>query len=414
MSRILILTYYFPPAGGAAVQRWHRFIPALITLGHQISVICPNRGAYPYLDESLLRELPNELRVIRTGRSSLLANWQKDGLLPYGNLNRSKNDSILRRLLIWIRLNLVIPDIRINWLPAALTAACKELRRFDYDLIITTGPPHSTHLCGLFLSNRFRKPWLADFRDPWSRIHYLYLANPSKITMKIHRYLERKVVNSASAVSVISHHISSELPDGNKHIFYNGYSDKDYSGIEYHKANVFRIKYIGQLTAGQNIKPLLKKLSDLDAEFSFIGTNGIDGYLSKANDPGRLKIIRKGFLKHKEAISEMVNAELLVLIINDYPGSKGMLTTKLFEYLASRTPILCLGDMESEAAQLICSYDAGLIVQDADDPAVLDFVKRSISAWQRDRYIRNTHDCSDLESSRQSAILDKLIRSISG
>jgi glycosyltransferase involved in cell wall biosynthesis len=335
MSRILILSYYFPPAGGAAVQRWHRFIPALISLGHEIRVICPNKGAYPYLDESLLTELPAELRVTRTGSSSLLANWQKDGLLPYGDLNSSKDDSLIRRMMVWIRINLIIPDVRISWLPAAISTACRELRRSDYDLIITTGPPHSTHLCGLFLSKRFKKPWLADFRDPWSKIHYLFLAKPSRLTMMIHRYLERKVVSRATAISVISHNISNELPSGNKHVFYNGYSKHDFADVEYRRSTTFRIKYIGQLTAGQNITPLLKILLDQKAEFTFIGTKGIDEYLSGTEETEKLMIKKVGFLSHRDAIVEMVNSELLVLLINDYPGSKGMLTTKLFEYLAS-------------------------------------------------------------------------------
>ncbi|MEN6445336.1 MAG: glycosyl transferase, partial [Candidatus Cloacimonas sp.] len=330
---ILLLTYYFPPCGGAAVQRWIRLIKALDKQGVKIYVVTTLAGDYPYLDESLLSQIPASVKVYRSKPIRFGKFWRILGQkeLPYGSLQNKKNDKPLKKLLYWLRLNLIVPDLRIGWNPSAYKTALNVLQQNKIDFVITTGPPHSTHLVGLRLKKRYGIQWRTDFRDPMSEIYYLKLNPPSRLTMALHKYLEKKIIQTADCNYIISKGIAESLPEGKKVILYNGFDPEDFKDLHYARTDKFRIKYVGQITAGQDATPLLNALSNLNLpkiEFSLIGTRDFP----KTNIP----IVKIPFLPHRQALQELVNAELLVLLINAYEGKEGMLTTKLFEYIASR------------------------------------------------------------------------------
>ncbi|MCB5287989.1 MAG: glycosyl transferase [Candidatus Cloacimonetes bacterium] len=361
--KILLITYYFPPCGGAPVQRWLRFLPLLIERGHQITVITSQGGDYPFIDESLCEKIPPAVNVIRVPAFKMASLWQKfsgsGGEIPYGKLPEERKG--LSRLLIWLRLNLIIPDLRVFWNPRALRAAFTELSRKPFDAIITTGPPQSTHLIGLSLSKRLGMKWFADFRDPFSQIHYLKLNPPSRLSMAVYKYLEKKVISSADLNLVVSGAIAEALPEGRKLVIHNGYDPQDFAGIEYTPAEQMRIKYIGQFTQGQDIGLISALCSALNRPYSL----SLIGSKIGAKEEAQLRMIAsdrlivKPFVPHAEAVREMVQSELLLLIVNDYEGNRGMLTTKLFEYLASRTPILCLSADDTAAARIIQECQAG-------------------------------------------------------
>lgn len=397
LSKLLLITYYFPPCGGAAVQRWLRFISALERRGVSVTVITTKDGDYPYRDESLLAKLSPELKVLRSRPISFSALWSKLGQkeLPYGSLNSKDSDSWLKKALYWLRLNLVVPDMRIGWNRSAYRLAVEELKRNNYDVVFTSGPPHSTHLIGLKLKQKYGITWYTDFRDPWSDIYYLKLNPPSKLTMLLHKHLERKVIQSADRNFIVSRSIAEALPEGNKTVLYNGFEPADFEVLNYQRAAKFRIKFVGQITAGQDVKPLLGALSELSSlteiEFSLIGTRDFP-----ATD---VPIRRMPFLPHREALNELVNAELLVLFINDYEGNKGMLTTKLFEYIASRSPILCLAMPGGEAEEIIYQSGSGVVINSMPEIAV--HIATLYRNWMNGNDKRNTNDISFMDVNRQ-------------
>ena len=361
--KILLITYYFPPCGGAPVQRWLRFLPHLVSRGHQITVITSKGGDYPFIDESLCEKIPPAVEVIRVPAFKMAGIWQKlsrsGSDIPYGKLPEQRKG--LSRLLIWLRMNLIIPDLRVFWNPKALRACLSELSRKPYDAIITTGPPQSTHLIGLKLRKRLRMKWFADFRDPFSQIHYLKLNPPSRLSLAMHKYLEKKVISSADLNLVVSQGIADALPEGRKLVIHNGYDPQDFAGIEYAPAKLMRIKYIGQFTQGQDIGLISALCSRLNRPYSLslIGSKIGEQEADQLRNETSNSLTIKAFVPHAEAVREMVNSELLLLIVNDYEGNRGMLTTKLFEYLASRTPILCFSAGDTAAAQIIAESQAG-------------------------------------------------------
>ncbi len=417
--RLMLITYYFPPCGGAAVQRWLRFLPHLVDDGFQITVLTPEKADYPVLDNGLNVLIPPEVEVIRTPNLTLSGWWRflfgRGKKMPYGTLERGKKSGLLIRMVLWIRINLIFPDIRVVWNRYAIANASKLLAQRRYDLIITTGPPHSTHLVGMELQKRYQTPWIADFRDPWSDIHYLHLAGQSQFASRRHKKMENMVLHRARAVLTVSEGIRQHLPKGRIHVIYNGFEAKHFAGLHYRRSTQFRIKYVGRLTAGQDLRSLINyvasALPDVTVEFLFIGTE-IDPrmlFQMKNNYPScRFEV--KGFVPHRNALDEMVNAELLLLLINRSIASSGILTTKLFEYCGSRTPILCYGMQDGEAAQVIADHQAGYTVSDLKDTEGIAYLRHLYARWAENLPVRTTTDLCQISVQYQSQELADTFR----
>jgi len=376
--KILLISYYFPPCGGAPVQRWLRFLPYLCQKGHSITVLCSADGDYPFWDPDLLKQVPNEIKVIRVRGISMNRIWRRltgsSSKMPYGKIPKQGN--ALSRSLVWLRLNLILPDLRVFWNPFARQAALDELKKAPYDLIISTGPPHSSHLVARNLSRQLKKRWFADFRDPLSQIHYLQLNPPSKPALKILKKMEQEILASADLSLVVSQAISDSLPQGKKLVLHNGYEPKDFEALSHHESDVFRIKYIGQITAGQDIGIFAKLCENLMRDFSLsmIGTKLEDGNEAMLRKSCKERFALKDFLPHQQALQEMVDCDLLLLIINRQENNRGILTTKLFEYLASRTPILCFSSADTDAAGIITKSKAGSFFDYDDVTAAANWV----------------------------------------
>lgn len=367
MKRVMLITYYFPPCGGAPVQRWLRIVKYMRFHGIEVTVLTTQNGLFPFTDSTL--KIPEGVKVIRAEFPSIDKLWNlfagSSQRIPHGSISLPTESDLMVKVMVWIRKNMIIPDIRIIWNRNALKSARKVLSQSKYDAIITTGPPHSTHLIGLKLKKEFQITWFSDFRDPWVNIHYFKLNPPCAISRVIHKYLEKKVIENANCSFVVSDSISNQLPDGNKHVLYNSFDPDDFVSSHWISSDTFRIKYVGQLTAGQNIQVIFEFLREFSkhrvCEFSLVGTKDfcIDDEEQPMGQNFSLRIT--DFLTHDEAIKEMVCSDLLVLIINDYEGSQGMLTTKLFEYIASRTPILCFSQVIGEAAHVILGTISGQV-----------------------------------------------------
>lgn len=411
---ILLITYYFPPCGGAAVQRWLRMIPLLIENGINVSVITTKNGDYPITDESLLLKIPKSVKVFRTYTPSINLIWQKvfgvKQSMPYGSLVSEKKDPFLKKLLLWTRVNIILPDARIPWNPFAQRYARKILMQDKFDWIVTTGPPHSTHLIGLKLKKKYKIKWLADFRDPWRDIFYLQNKKQNSLSRKINTTLESAVVKNADLTLTASAGIAENLIGGNKHVFYNGFNSIQFDSDKYKKTDKFRIKFIGQLTEGQYIEPLFQLLSDKlyqyelkDIEFYLIGTKLILDI--KYSFP----IVVTDPVSHDTAISEMINSELLVLVINKTAQNQGILTTKLFEYIGSGTPVVCIGPPDGEAASVIRESQCGVVYQEMDNN-IWSFILEIYKNWQADISLKNTTDVSQWSVQKQIVKLIELLQ----
>ena len=248
------------------------------------------------------------------------------------------------------------------------------------DAIITTGPPHSMHFIGLGLKKEFPNlPWIADFRDPWTNIDFYKDLNLSYISDKIHHRLERKVIQNADCILVVSNGMKEEYELMNPKklkVIPNGFDDSDTLNNEIQLDSKFSISHIGTLNAARNPKILWKVLSEICTE-NLEFKNDLQIQLVGKVDFSVLENIRLmnlqnqlqkiDYLSHSEAIEKQQRSQILMLLINNSGNAKGILTGKFFEYLAAKRPILAIGPVDGDAAEVLTQTGAGLIVDFYDE-----------------------------------------------
>jgi glycosyltransferase involved in cell wall biosynthesis len=396
LKRVVILTYYWPPGSGPGVQRWLKFCKFLPDLGWEPIVITVKNGSYPSEDTSLLEDVPEDLKVIRTATLEPftfynLLRGKKGKAVEVGMGNIKGKQSILAKVSNYIRANFFIPDARIGWNIYAFPELLKVVKSLQPHALITTGPPHSTHLMGEKLCKSHDIKWIADMRDPWTTIYYNAFLNRTSASKERDQALENLVVRSASALIAASPGLKEEFADRARCIEFipNGFDEEDFSGISVDPRKQFVLAYVGNLKSAQNISSLWSAIAALKQNERFatdfrleITGNVSDDVKSSMADAGIMDVVDiKPFVPHKEAIARMVSAHLLLLPIPQSQGNGSILTGKLFEYLATRRPILSIGPVDGNASAILhaCGKEAMLAYEDQDGIAQL-------IAWALEEY----------------------------
>ncbi|WP_407557162.1 glycosyltransferase [Winogradskyella sp. 4-2091] len=373
-NKILIITYYWPPAGGPGVQRWLKFVKYLPDFEIEPIVYCPENPNYPILDESLINEIPDGVTILKQpinepyGLASLFSKG-KSKKISSGVIPKAKKQSFVEKAMLYVRGNFFIPDARKNWIKPSVEFLSQYIRDNNIETIITTGPPHSLHIIGLQLKARLDVKWFADFRDPWTTIGYhkdLKLTTSSKAK---HLNLEQNVLNTADHIIVTSHHTKNEFQTKTKQpitVITNGY-DGHNNSIE-GKDEEFTLSHIGSLLSERNPLVLWETLSELikeNKEFSeafrlqLIGVVS-DDVIESINQFGlKNHLDVMGYVSHDEAIKFQMKSQLLLLIEIDSEDTKAIIAGKVFEYLIAETPILALGPKDADVEKIITSTNTG-------------------------------------------------------
>jgi len=377
--KVLIFTYYWPPSGGAGVQRWLKFCKYLPEFGVEPTVITTLDGDYPAIDYSLEKDVSSQLRVIRTYTPTLNTLSRKKRVAPYGSLKTQKQDSLKRKIAIWIRLNLILPDARRIWNKYAIKAVTKLLKTEKYDIIITTGPPHSTHLVGLDLSKKYNLRWIADFRDPWCDIDYLKNVKRAKLTERLDRKLEQKVVKKCDKVISINQDILNKIGANSKGVIIpNGFDPEDFRA-EIQKSDDFSISYFGLISPERNPEVVILALNKLYADgfdeikLKFYGNIWDKEYLKSLANYEFINFY--DYIPHDEVICKMQEASVLLLMINNISDNLGIITGKIFEYIGSKTPILAVGPINGEANAILSETSSGEMFGYKDIEHVAEYIK---------------------------------------
>ena len=380
MKKVLIIVYYWPPSGGAGVQRWLKFVKFLPQFGWQPTVITTKNGDYPVLDESLEKEVPGNIQVIRTKTPTFRKLFSTVESIPYGSLESKSGDSFSRKTALWFRRHLIIPDARKVWNRYALSAASKELKSNDYDAVITSGPPHSTHLVGLKIREKSGVKWLADFRDPWTKIDYLEKVKRHPLTEKWDRKLETRVVHGCDMILSINQKILNDLEAQNKGVIIpNGFDPADFKIPGKKETTDFQINYFGNITAERNPLIVLKAVNRIFSDAPEIRLNfwgnvsaEIKEQLAGLDKNNILSI--HNYIPHDQMLEKMLNSSLLLLLINNVPDNTGILTGKLYEYLGAKIPILGIGPVEGEAAFILQTTKTGRMFDYDQQKEIAEFI----------------------------------------
>ena len=380
--KVLVLTYYWPPSGGAGVQRWLKFTKYLREFHYEPVIYTAEDPEYPSIDESLHHDVPPDLEVLRTRvwEPYRLYKWftfQKKGYrINSGFLNQNKRKGPAEKISVWIRGNCFVPDARKFWIKPSIRFLTRYLKDHPVSLLVSTGPPHSLHLIARSIAEKQDIPWVADFRDPWTRIDFYKDLMLGKRANHKHHFFERQVLQSASAVTVISKDMAQQFEEmGCTKIRYipNGFDPDDFDET-YDPGELdreFSITHVGTIVPTRNPEMLWQVLSELvsenedfarDLSIKLIGAmdHSVSRSLKEADLDNFVNHI--DYLPHREAVNVQRRSLVLLLLVNQTPNAKGILTGKLFEYMCSGRPILAIGPPDGEAAEALGETGTGQVV----------------------------------------------------
>ncbi|MCJ7449314.1 MAG: glycosyltransferase [Bacteroidales bacterium] len=394
MNRVLIITYYWPPSGGAGVQRWLKFSKYLPQFGWEpyILTVDPEYASYPAFDASLERDIPESIKVFRTKATDWFRFYGNDkSKVPSAGFAKNKDDSFRGKILRFIRGNFFIPDPRRGWNRFAFRKASELIKKEKIKHIITTSPPHSSQLIGLKLKKRYPEiKWMADLRDPWTDIYYYELFYPTFISRRIDLYYERSVLNNADVITTVGPSLgkyfeSKTAGTGNKiRIIHNGYDESDFENVTAVIPGRFTISFTGTISESYPLEGFIKALKTLIEKGNNIALK-ITGLISEGQKEQLITSVGNNHLEfipysdHKTAIGQMLSSSLQLLVIAKHPGNKSFLSGKIFEYIASGMPVLCLGPVDGDAAQILESNGYGKCFEYEDEEGIAGFILETIN-----------------------------------
>jgi glycosyltransferase involved in cell wall biosynthesis len=401
--RLLVITYYWPPSGGAGVQRTLKFVKHLPGLGVECTVLTvdPEKGAYPVLDESLAAEIPAGVRVIRTGTSEPFGSYKKltgRQQIPYGGFANESKTSLQQQFFKFVRGNVFIPDPRRGWNSHVLRAVGELIAQGEtFDAVLTSSPPHSTQLIGLALKKRYGLRWLADMRDPWTDIYYTRELNKTRFARWLDARYERQVLEQADEVLVTSPDTkrlflgkSPELTAGKFHVIPNGYDESDFQEPSTPPAEALLITHTGTISETYHIGEFLRACAEcsrrhptVPLRLRFVGkvSAGVQAQVAAAGLLTQTELVP--FVPHEESVRYLLRASVLLMAIPDVDHNFGILPGKVFEYLAANKPIICIGPVGSDADNLLQECSAGHAYAYDAYETMLEYLEELTAQWQQ-------------------------------
>jgi glycosyltransferase involved in cell wall biosynthesis len=372
-KKVLIITYYWPPSGGAGVQRWLKFAKYLPEFGWEpiVLTVNPDSASYPQKDYTLLKEIKDiKLYTTKTFELyNLYTVFKKDKQIPYGGFSNEGSPSVFNKISRFIRGNFFIPDPRKGWNRFAYKKAGEILMKNDISVIITTGPPHSTHLIGKKLKQKYNLKWLVDLRDPWTDIYYYNKFYPTVIAKRIDANYEKQVVIKSDLLLTVSNSLRLKIlekynfSDLKVKVITNGYDLCDFEKTEKTKIRRNEILYTGTITNEYPLDDIIHLCEKLDGyKFRFIGnvTKVLLDKINKMDLNDRFEFNET--VPHDVVIKEMISAEFLLLLIPKIKDSLGILTGKLFEYIGAGRPIIAIGPQGGDVQDIIDDLDNGIYI----------------------------------------------------
>lgn len=373
-KKILIITYYWPPAGGPGVQRWLKFVKYLPDFNIEPHVYIPENPSYPLQDKKLISEVSEKAIIIKQkikepyGLASIFSKG-KAKKISSGIISEKKKQSFAEKAMLWVRGNFFIPDARLFWVKPSVAYLKKYIAEQNIETIITTGPPHSLHLIGLQLKKELKVRWIADFRDPWTNIGYHNKLKLSKWAAKKHKQLEKEVLSSCDEVIVTSPTTKKEFESITNQpisIITNGY---DFERIEKKPMDdKFTLAHIGSLLSDRNPLILWESLSELVSEnedfannfqLKLIGAVSEDVLDSLKQYKLQSFINHLGYISHEEALQEQRCSQVLLLIEINTKETQCIIPGKVFEYIVSERPIIAIGPEHADFASIIQETNTG-------------------------------------------------------
>ncbi len=402
---MLIVTYYWPPSGGSGVQRWLKFAKYLTRMGWEPYVFTPENPSFTINDESLEKDVPNTVEVIR------FPIWEpyqlffkiqrlfgKKRIQPTDFISTGKK-SFFQSVSSWIRGNFFIPDARVFWVKPSVAFLTDFVQSNHIERIITTGPPHSIHLIGQRLKKKIPSlKWIADFRDPWSEWDLLDTLSLTSWARSKHRRLELEVLTQANKVITIApYHVERLACLGNRQVdlITNGFDEEDFSKIEHVRTEKFTVRHIGVVDELRDPRPVMEALKEILSVNSVLVDSIAIEFIGNVNSAFKTYVEQDeilsrvvqfiGHVPHSRLLEIYGQTDLQLLVLAHTAIAPGNLPGKFFEYLASGNPILAIGPVEGDAAGVLMETRSGVIHGREDVGGIQASLQNFYEDWKSEK-----------------------------
>lgn len=432
MKKVLIITYYWPPSGGAGVQRWVRFVKHLRKFGWEPIIYTADNPTYPVYDKELIKEIPEGVvtwkQKVPEPNSWIkkIYFWKSDiKKVIYKNQHEPNPDDklSLKSILWWIRGNFFIPDARLFWIKPSVKYLENQLRSNKVDAIVSTGPPHSLHLIAHKLKKKLDIPWIADFRDPWTSMSYLHNVSLTKYAENKHNQLEKMVLESADKSIVVGKAMSSEFLkkyNVKTEIIHNGFNTNPDIPTSIDLDKKFTILHVGSFLPKRNCDDLWEVLSKLtqrdktfakNLEIKLIGKVAPNVFESINKFGLKEHLNHVEYIEYKKTISHLSSCQTLLLPIDRIRNAEFVITGKIFEYLNVKRPILLIGPEKGDAKSIIEDCNAGYCCDFDDQNEIEKSLLTMYNLYLENANVINSINVNSFSGEKLTEKLSKVLKS---
>ena len=424
----MIITYYWPPSGGITVLRCLKFAKYLRDFGWEPVIFTAENAHYPSIDHSNNKDIPDGVEIIRQkiwepySLYKLFAGKKKDANVNNIFYTTDEKAGKLQKLAIWIRSNFFIPDARAMWIKPSVKFLSKWLEENKVDAIFSDGPPHTNTRIATLIKKKTNIPWLADFQDPWTQVDYYALLNLTKRGDAKHRRMEQDVFKNADQISIVSNHWKEELKSigaKNVEVIPYGFDPDDYKELKHRKSEQFIISHIGimgydrnPITFFKTIKSFIDENKEFAARLRIKFAGQVDYSVKEIIEDLQLtdQVDFIGNVSRSEALQLIKNSHLLLLLLNKQENAKGRIPGKLFEYLGVKRSILCLGDTNGDAADIIRKTGSGECFEYEDMPNLSKLIQTKFDLFIDQKLHQDIQ--SNIEAYSNIRLTERLAKSL--
>lgn len=399
MKKVLVITYYFPPAGGPGVQRILKFVKYLKSYNWQQIILTVDEPDSPIVDESLFQDIPKDVKVYRTAKVEPYNLYKKstgkksDERIPTDVLITKRKASTVDKISNWIRANLFIPDAKIGWIPYAVKKGKEIVEKEGIELIFSSSPPQTVNLVAKKLAKKTKLKWVADFRDPWMEIVYYQKLKRSIPTRFIDSKLERGVLKKADKIISINSEIinifKSKVGKRDFHIIPNGFDEDDFNYPQKAADGIFTIVHTGNVSIDRVVPSFFEILRKFKEDFGVSNFKLIfagklcDEFVTGIKENNLTDNFEAaGYLPHDKSVELLVNSDVQLLIVDDVPKKDILVTGKIFEYLGTKKPVFAIGPLNGSANRILTETDSGRMVEYDDAQGGFDLLRRLYTDWK--------------------------------
>jgi glycosyltransferase involved in cell wall biosynthesis len=392
MKKVLIISYYWPPAGGPGVQRIVKFTRELPNFGWQPLILTVKDPSSPARDESLLDQIPKSCKVYKTTTLEPFTIYKyftgkdKNESLAKDTIIKHSDEKVSEKISRIIRANLFLPDARVGWIPSMVKHGLRIINDETPDIIFSTSPPHSLQLGAKKLAKKSGLKWIADFRDPWIEAYWERDIERIGFSSRLNKTLEMNVLKNADLITTVSDGICDHLRAKVDNQYETIYSGMDTQNDESVTSDHFEIVYFGNMSKFQSPEPVFKAINSLPPNikcrirFIFVG-NVYSGFTDQLKNFPDIKVETRTYLPRDEMMKAGKSASLLLLINLDTVYGKGLITAKIFDYLSLRKPILAIADKGGSLEKLLNQTESGRVFTNIDIKDILSFISQYLDIW---------------------------------